>query len=360
MRGDLVRKLTARCLTIGLAVLAFLLLALTGATGWGLALAVAALAAAGAGAARPPRRRRSTAEIVLLLAGILVGYARRLDDGFDPALARHRAGRCWRWCCWSRPLRRAGSLEIRAANLPVRPGRSRSSPPGSATPVAVLLTGIALARPGRRCPPGVALLLTLLVAAGRRLGRRWTWSAPVCAPRPAADPVGRGAASRHQPEFVLYFSAPAGSEYQATMWLPYLERIGRPFMVLVREPEFLAALAAATTAPVVHCPTLRAMDEALVPSLRVAFYVNHGAKNSHCLPVHPADPHPAAPRRQRQGAERQPALRDLRQDLRGRAGGRRPVRPRRRADPARRSSSSSAGRRWSRSRCAPRSAGPPG
>ncbi|WP_344354753.1 CDP-glycerol glycerophosphotransferase family protein, partial [Micromonospora lupini] len=84
-------------------------------------------------------------------------------------------------------------------------------------------------------------------------------------------------------EFLLYFSAPPGSEYQVTMWLPYLERIGRPFLVLVREPEFLAPIAAATDAPVVYCPTLRAIDEALVPSLRVAFYVNHGAKNSHCV-----------------------------------------------------------------------------
>ncbi|GAB3340353.1 hypothetical protein GCM10027452_13170 [Micromonospora halotolerans] len=46
MRGDLVRKLLARVLTTGLAVLAFLVVALTGATGWGLTVAVAALAAA--------------------------------------------------------------------------------------------------------------------------------------------------------------------------------------------------------------------------------------------------------------------------------------------------------------------------
>ena len=67
------------------------------------------------------------------------------------------------------------------------------------------------------------------------------------------------------------------------MWLPYLERIGRPFLVLLREPEFLAPIAAATSAPVVYCPTLKAIDEALVPSLKVAFYVNHGAKNAHCI-----------------------------------------------------------------------------
>ena len=40
MRGDLVRKLLARVLTTGLAVLAFLVVALTGATGWGRARAV--------------------------------------------------------------------------------------------------------------------------------------------------------------------------------------------------------------------------------------------------------------------------------------------------------------------------------
>ncbi|GAB3957571.1 hypothetical protein GCM10027614_73310 [Micromonospora vulcania] len=102
--------------------------------------------------------------------------------------------------------------------------------------------------------------------------------------RPATEgsAVAR-ALRRQQPEFLLYFSAPPGSEYQVTMWLPYLRRIGRPFLVVVREPEFLAPIAAATDAPVVYCPTLRALDEVLVPSLRVAFYVNHGAKNSHCI-----------------------------------------------------------------------------
>ncbi|NED56143.1 CDP-glycerol glycerophosphotransferase, partial [Micromonospora aurantiaca] len=101
-------------------------------------------------------------------------------------------------------------------------------------------------------------------------------------PPAGGGPVGR-ALRRHQPEFVLHFSAPPGSEYQVTMWLPYLERIGRPFVVVLREPELLPAVAAATRAPVVLCPTLKALDEALVPSLRVAFYVNHGAKNAHVI-----------------------------------------------------------------------------
>ncbi|MET8909731.1 CDP-glycerol glycerophosphotransferase family protein [Micromonospora sp. NPDC004551] len=277
MRGDLVRKLLARVLTTGLAVLAFLVVALTGATGWGLAVAVTALAAAAW-----ERRVRPTAdglaESVLVAAGILVGYARRLDAGFDPALAA-TALVLLGLVLLVGPLRDAGALEIRAANLPVR----------SWTPLVaarlgdallVLLALVALAA-GLALPAWVALAVALLVGAGcgavgLDLARRRF------RPPAGGGPVGR-ALRRHQPEFVLYFSAPPGSEYQVTMWLPYLERIGRPFLVLLREPEFLPAVAAATRAPVVFCPTLKTMDEALVPSLRAAFYVNHGAKNSHCI-----------------------------------------------------------------------------
>ncbi|TDC64639.1 CDP-glycerol glycerophosphotransferase [Micromonospora sp. KC207] len=277
MRGDLVRKLTARVAATGLTVLAFLTLALTGATGWGLALAVAALAAAGW-----ERRVRpaadSTAEAVLLAAAILVGYARRLDAGFDPALTA-TALVLLGLVLLVGPLRQAGDLEIRAANLPVR----------SWTPLVaarlgdallVLLAGVALAA-ALVLPAVMALLAALAVGAvagtvAAGLARRRL--------RPRA---GGGAVTRvlraHRPEFLLHFSAPPGSEYQVTMWLPYLERIGRPFFVMVREPEFLAPLAAATTAPVVYCPTLKAVDEALAPSLKVAFYVNHGAKNSHLI-----------------------------------------------------------------------------
>ncbi|SCF28435.1 CDP-Glycerol:Poly(glycerophosphate) glycerophosphotransferase [Micromonospora viridifaciens] len=277
MRGDLVRKLLARVLTTGLAVLAFLVVALTGATGWGLAIAVAALAAAGW-----ERRIRPSAdgvaESVLVAAGILVGYARRLDAGFDPALVA-TALVLLGLVLLVGPLRDAGALEIRAANLPVRTWTPLvAARLGDA--LLVLLALVAGAA-GLALPAWVALAAALLVGAGcgavgLDLARRRF--------RPSAGggPVGR-ALRRHQPEFVLHFSAPPGSEYQVTMWLPYLERIGRPFLVLVREPEFLPTIAAATRAPVVFCPTLKTMDEALVPSLRVAFYVNHGAKNSHCI-----------------------------------------------------------------------------
>lgn len=277
MRGDLVRKLTARAAATGLAVLAFLVLALTGATGWGLALAVAALVAAGW-----ERRVRpaadSTPEAVLLAAAVLVGYARRLDAGFDPALAA-TALVLLGLVLLVAPLRTAGNLEVRAANLPVRSWTPLVADRlGDA--VLALLAAIAGAA-ALTLPAAVALAAALLVggaagAVGLDLARRRF------RPRAGGTAVGR-ALRAYQPEFLLHFSAPPGSEYQVTMWLPYLERIGRPFVVMVREPEFLAPLAAATTAPVVYCPTTKTMDEAMVPSLKVAFYVNHGAKNSHCI-----------------------------------------------------------------------------
>ncbi|MCG5467261.1 CDP-glycerol glycerophosphotransferase family protein [Micromonospora sp. LAH09] len=277
MRGDLVRKLAARCLSTGLAVLAFVVLALTGATGWGLALAVAAVVASAA-----EQRIRPSADLVaettLIAAAVLVGYSRRLDDGLDLALVA-TALVLLGLVLLVGPLRTAGNLEIRSANLPVRAWTPLLADRlGSA--LLALLTALALAA-ALALPAWVALAGSLLVGAGTGavaldLARRRF--------RPSAGggAVGR-ALRRHQPEFLLYFSAPPGSEYQVTMWLPYLQRIGRPFLVVLREPEFLAPIAAATDAPVVYCPTLRAMDEALVPSLRAAFYVNHGAKNSHCI-----------------------------------------------------------------------------
>ncbi|MCX5117647.1 CDP-glycerol glycerophosphotransferase family protein [Micromonospora sp. NBC_00362] len=277
MRGDLVRKLAARCLTTGLAVLAFVVLALTGATGWGLALAVAALAASAA-----EQRIRPSADLVaetaLIAAAILVGYSRRLDDGLNLALVATGLVLLGLVLLVG-PLRTAGGLEIRTANLPVRAWTPLIADQ-LGTALLGLLAALALAAT-LALPAGVALAASLLVGAGAGavaldLARRRF------RPRVGGGSVA-AALRRHQPEFLLYFSAPPGSEYQVTMWLPYLQRIGRPFLVVLREPEFLAPIAAATDAPVVYCPTLGAMDEALVPSLRAAFYVNHGAKNSHCV-----------------------------------------------------------------------------
>ncbi|MFD6754236.1 CDP-glycerol glycerophosphotransferase family protein [Micromonospora gifhornensis] len=277
MRGDLVRKLAARGLATGAAVLAFIVVALTGATTWGLALSVLALAAT-VWERRVRPGADSGAETTLIAAGVLVGYARQLDAGFDPALAG-TALILLGLMVLTGPLHDAGHLELRAANLPVRTWVPQVTA-RLGDLVAALLAVLALA--ALAALPAVVALAASLLAGGavgavavKLVQRRLR-------PASGGSPVTREL-RRHQPEFLLYFSAPPGSEYQVTMWLPYLERIGRPFVVMLREPDALPVIAAATTAPVLYCPTLRSMDEVLVPSLRAAFYVNHGAKNSHCL-----------------------------------------------------------------------------
>ncbi|MFC7479903.1 CDP-glycerol glycerophosphotransferase family protein [Luedemannella flava] len=89
--------------------------------------------------------------------------------------------------------------------------------------------------------------------------------------------------ARFAPEFLVHFSAPESMSYQLTMWLPALERVGRPFAVVVREPWHVAEVAAVTRVPVLHCPTIRALDQIITPSLRAVFYVNNSMKNLHML-----------------------------------------------------------------------------
>jgi hypothetical protein len=93
----------------------------------------------------------------------------------------------------------------------------------------------------------------------------------------------RRAVAAHGPRFLLYFAAPAGSEYQAVMWLPYLQRIGTPFVVVLAEPHHLRAVARATPAPVVVHRTVQALEAVITPGTRTAFYVNNGMKNAHCV-----------------------------------------------------------------------------
>lgn len=93
----------------------------------------------------------------------------------------------------------------------------------------------------------------------------------------------REALIAHRPTFLVYFSAPAGSTYQVTMWLPYLERLGEPFYILTRERRHLNALRDRTDVPIVHAASLGAMENAVVPGVSTVFYVNNGMKNSHCV-----------------------------------------------------------------------------
>jgi len=93
---------------------------------------------------------------------------------------------------------------------------------------------------------------------------------------------------RFDPAFALHFSAPDNTEYHVTMWLPYLERIGRRWFILTREPgpfEVLSRRAPAGV-PVVFCPVIEHVDDVVTAGLKAVFYVNNGMKNSHMVRFH--------------------------------------------------------------------------
>ncbi|MDR1790483.1 MAG: CDP-glycerol glycerophosphotransferase family protein [Propionibacteriaceae bacterium] len=85
------------------------------------------------------------------------------------------------------------------------------------------------------------------------------------------------------PQFVLHWHAPAGTAYQVKMWLPYLDRIGVPYFVLVRSIGNFEEVSTLTKAPIIVIDGLEALDDIICDSLKVAFYVNTATRNDHML-----------------------------------------------------------------------------
>jgi hypothetical protein len=95
----------------------------------------------------------------------------------------------------------------------------------------------------------------------------------------------RAALERHDARFVLHFSAPDATEYHVEMWRPYLERIGLPWAIVVREEPAFTVLASDPRVPVVYCPLISDLDTVVTPGLRAVFYVNNGMKNAHFVRI---------------------------------------------------------------------------
>ncbi len=91
-----------------------------------------------------------------------------------------------------------------------------------------------------------------------------------------------GALRRHRPAFAVYYGAVHGARYQLGMWLPYLERLGLPFVVITRAAETVPTIAALTRAPVVVPKRNSAyanLDKLVVASMTTAFYVQGSRAN---------------------------------------------------------------------------------
>src|SRR5690625_7631965 len=67
------------------------------------------------------------------------------------------------------------------------------------------------------------------------------------------------------------------------MWLPYLERLGVPFVLVVRTIPNFRQLASATDHPVLLRRSIPDLDALIVPSARGVFYVNNAMRNNHMV-----------------------------------------------------------------------------
>lgn len=91
------------------------------------------------------------------------------------------------------------------------------------------------------------------------------------------------ALSNYGPSFLLHWQAPAGTAYQVAMWLPHLDRIGQPYVIVVRTETNLRELAERTGAPIILRKALEDLDDVVVPSLKVVFYLNTAVRNCHMI-----------------------------------------------------------------------------
>jgi hypothetical protein len=96
----------------------------------------------------------------------------------------------------------------------------------------------------------------------------------------------RKALQKYEPEFCVYYAARNGARYQLGMWLPYLERLNRRFIVITRHPHTVPEITELTSAPVL-VPKLKSAHGRLwhvvVDSLKAAFYVQNHQANADML-----------------------------------------------------------------------------
>ena len=261
------------------AVAAFAVLVMTGARDTGYVFAAAALAAI---ALRARRGYGPTITAQLLVAaGLLVAYHNVLPRHSVPIAI---GGVLLTLLITEQPLLSdvINRPVIRVANLPgYRPQQSFLVPPTTlyaANVVLIAAVGVFAVASWPAWPLVALIAVVAAVAAvvgAQALRLRLRGS--------VTEKQFRTAMERHSPAFALYFSAPDHTEYHIEMWRPYLERLGKPWVVILREPQPFDTVAASTTAPVVFCPLVPQVDDLVTPSMKAVFYVNNGGKNSHMV-----------------------------------------------------------------------------
>ena len=123
--------------------------------------------------------------------------------------------------------------------------------------------------------PGIVTLLVVAVVLGDALLRLKS--------RRSAERMLPKALASYAPTFLLYWDAPPGSLHQIAMWLPYLSRLNRPYLVVLRTPDTFADTVAFASVPVLVRRYVSELDVLITPTLKTAFFVNTAPQNAHMV-----------------------------------------------------------------------------
>ena len=142
--------------------------------------------------------------------------------------------------------------------------------------VATVLGGVLVAVGA----PGWVLLVMAVLQVPGYLRLVW-WALRADARSDLVRASIRPALKAYRPEFVVYYAATSGVRYQLGMWLPYLDRLGRRYVVITRNPSTVKAITGLTSAPVLVPKDLgkAGLEQMVVPSMRAAYYVQGSPAN---------------------------------------------------------------------------------
>ena len=143
--------------------------------------------------------------------------------------------------------------------------------------LALLAIAVGAVTTAAGLPSWLWALLALVVAA--RPGIALAWALRRLLAVRAIEKAIDAAVADYAPEFYVYTARPDDASYQIHMWLPYLERTGRRFVIIARTNVAARAIIANTSAPVITRRSLSDLDRLIVPSLRAVFYVNASSGN---------------------------------------------------------------------------------
>ncbi len=89
--------------------------------------------------------------------------------------------------------------------------------------------------------------------------------------------------TEYAPRFAVHWDAAAGTGYQIGRWLPYLDRLGERYIVVVRNPKSFPEASTMTSKPILLRRGATTLDPVMVASLRTVFYVNNALRNVHMV-----------------------------------------------------------------------------